>query len=613
MQARYGAAALVVLVLSLSAYAEDAPILINYQGKLTDSLSRPIDGLRSITFRIYDSTGTELWAETQSVTVSKGIFNVLLGSATAIPDKLFNGSVRLLGVQPAGSTELLPRQQIATVPYAAYALNAEKVGGLEAGDFVRRSGDTMSGSLDVRGSFRAGTHSLVYDDLTGFVGIGTETPTVELEVDGMVKALGFMGSGAGLTGINADLLDGLDSAAFSPASHDHWGQTWSGAGTGLTLASSEVGIKGTTSAIGSGRAGVIGMAETPSGAMPGVAAGVWGDSADRYGIAGTSYSGTGVQAWSAKGIGLNAYSGAASYGAVQALNDAGNAIYGRHGSLVGAPDIDAGVYGSSSTGPGVYGTTDATTGEVFGGDFVGNSHYGGAIRGTSTRGVGVRGIHTDPGSTSPGVYGRNEGSGAGVLGDAVGTDSGVIGRGDAGPGVEGRSTSGPGGRFSSTSGKAIEADGDVVVDVVKYNSPRTHYFAVGSEAFHPSSNVDYVNGTGMGGAYLVSGGGSMYASVNLPQGSVVTSLTVYYYDNSTADVTVSFQKQYYGGGYSGDYATVTSSGSSTTYRSGTDSTISSATVDKLNGGYQLQAFSSSWSSSLKVMGAVITYTINEAE
>jgi len=362
----------------------------------------------------------------------------------------------------------------------------------------------MTGSLDVRGSFRAGTHSLVYDDLTGRVGIGTEAPTVELEVDGMVKAAGFMGSGADLIGVNADLLDGLDSVAFalashthiglnadtldgkdstyfSPASHTHWGQTWSGKGTGLTLQSSTMGLAA-AGGDAPGDAGIYGSSSTVSRTLPGMAAGVWGDTGGGFGVVGTANTGSGV-------VGL------------------------------------------SNSGTGVFAFTE---------------------------------------STNPALVARNWGS-----------------------------------------GPAVQADGDVLADKVRYNSPRTHYYAVASSAFFPVTNVDYSNGYGMGGAYLYSGSAGMHATVDLPQGAVVTSLTVYFNDTSSADVNVSLQKQWYTGGYT-DLASVSSSGTAG-YTNGTDTSIVNATINKLNAGYMLYAYSTNWSSSLRVMGAVIAYTINEAE
>ena len=60
------------------------PNLINYQGSLTDTGGVPVDGSFPMTFRIYDvaTGGTPLYEESQSVTVTQGIYNVLLGSIT---------------------------------------------------------------------------------------------------------------------------------------------------------------------------------------------------------------------------------------------------------------------------------------------------------------------------------------------------------------------------------------------------------------------------------------------------------------------------------------------------------------------------------------------------
>ncbi len=67
------------------------PHLINYQGMLTDDSGNPLTGSFDITFKIYNdaSAGTKRWEETQSgVTVTNGLFNVILGSVTPI-DLLF--------------------------------------------------------------------------------------------------------------------------------------------------------------------------------------------------------------------------------------------------------------------------------------------------------------------------------------------------------------------------------------------------------------------------------------------------------------------------------------------------------------------------------------------
>ena len=61
----------------------DAPHLINFRGRLTDSLGNPVsDGSYSLRFRIYDDSlaGNVWWEETDPVQVKSGLFRVLLGS-----------------------------------------------------------------------------------------------------------------------------------------------------------------------------------------------------------------------------------------------------------------------------------------------------------------------------------------------------------------------------------------------------------------------------------------------------------------------------------------------------------------------------------------------------
>ena len=68
------------------------PHLINYQGLITDTGGLAIDGKHNLTFKIYPDTvtATPLWTEQHdSVDVNQGVFSVILGSVTAIPDSLF--------------------------------------------------------------------------------------------------------------------------------------------------------------------------------------------------------------------------------------------------------------------------------------------------------------------------------------------------------------------------------------------------------------------------------------------------------------------------------------------------------------------------------------------
>ncbi len=129
----------VVLVLMASGALAQVPQLLNYQGRLTDPSGNPQNGTFTMQFALYDaqSGGNQLpsgspWSETQSVTVTNGVFNVLLGSVTALPATLFQGGptdtsgpLRFLQVTVSGEV-LTPRKRIASAAYAVntgYTLN----------------------------------------------------------------------------------------------------------------------------------------------------------------------------------------------------------------------------------------------------------------------------------------------------------------------------------------------------------------------------------------------------------------------------------------------------------------------------------------------------------
>ncbi len=117
----------------------EVPLSINFQGKLTDSNQAPINVPADITFSIYDAdiAGTLLWSEDYTgITVTNGIFNVLLGSGTPDPantgdiSTVLTGEDRWLEVQVGSDPAMTPRQQITSVAYSLHsstAANADDV------------------------------------------------------------------------------------------------------------------------------------------------------------------------------------------------------------------------------------------------------------------------------------------------------------------------------------------------------------------------------------------------------------------------------------------------------------------------------------------------------
>ena len=125
----------------------DVPRVINYQGKLTNASGAPVSGVKSMTFEFYNAqTGGALlggFAESQSVAVTKGVFNVLIGSATVggVPQGVFTGLDVYISVNVEGE-DLTPRQRVASVGFAfkaAKADDADKLGGQDASVFATGS------------------------------------------------------------------------------------------------------------------------------------------------------------------------------------------------------------------------------------------------------------------------------------------------------------------------------------------------------------------------------------------------------------------------------------------------------------------------------------------
>jgi hypothetical protein len=109
---------------------------INYQGKLTNTANVAVaDGVYHMRFALYTTLtgGAAIWSEDRSsaagdrVTVSSGLFSVMLGSSTPLTGVDFNQTL-YLGVEVGGSAgspswdgEMSPRKILGTVPAAFVA------------------------------------------------------------------------------------------------------------------------------------------------------------------------------------------------------------------------------------------------------------------------------------------------------------------------------------------------------------------------------------------------------------------------------------------------------------------------------------------------------------
>jgi hypothetical protein len=169
------------VLLLVSVAVSQVPKKMNYQMRLTDSVTgAPKPGPHEVTLKIFEQEvgGTAVWNETHSVTAdTAGVAAVILGSTDPI-DIAFDGSVWLEAEVDGEIME--PRREIVSVPFAfraAVSEDADSLGGIYSGDYV----------------------------IEGEVGVVTSDMLAD-------------GSGSGL---DADMLDGLDGDAFADSAHNH--------------------------------------------------------------------------------------------------------------------------------------------------------------------------------------------------------------------------------------------------------------------------------------------------------------------------------------------------------------------------------------------------------
>ncbi|MFZ4657899.1 MAG: hypothetical protein ACOYNY_12870 [Caldilineaceae bacterium] len=102
---------------------------IPYQGRLADKNGAPLTQTVNMIFRLYTAAGggsplwEEQWTGSNSVQMSDGLFNVMLSSLTPIPQSVITGNSNLfLGITVGTDSEMSPRVQLGSVPFAAQAL-----------------------------------------------------------------------------------------------------------------------------------------------------------------------------------------------------------------------------------------------------------------------------------------------------------------------------------------------------------------------------------------------------------------------------------------------------------------------------------------------------------
>ncbi|NQV89026.1 MAG: hypothetical protein HQ488_01765 [Parcubacteria group bacterium] len=160
------------------------PNVVTYQGRVLDTNGVPSSSSSlTMKFFFYDasSSGTCLWSNSsadcdsntpasttgRSVTLTTGLFTQNLGdtsdSFAAVADSVFGDNTSVyLEVDIAGET-LSPRKRLTAAPYA---INAQRLDGIDSTGFLASTGDTGTGIFDFTAATLAGASPFVFEGTT---------------------------------------------------------------------------------------------------------------------------------------------------------------------------------------------------------------------------------------------------------------------------------------------------------------------------------------------------------------------------------------------------------------------------------------------------------------
>ncbi len=123
------------------------------------------------------------------MTVTDGLFHVLLGSVTALPESLFDAPDRWVGLSVNGDGEMTPRTRLVSVPFALVAANPGPQG--PQGDIgpqgLQGPAGPVAGSdgqIIFNNNGNAAGAEIYYNSITHNVGIGVSNPQTSLQITG---------------------------------------------------------------------------------------------------------------------------------------------------------------------------------------------------------------------------------------------------------------------------------------------------------------------------------------------------------------------------------------------------------------------------------------------
>lgn len=455
----------------LPGYAQDVPASINYQGKLTDAIGKPVpDGTYQVQFKLYtvETAGTAFWTSAAvKVQTSGGVFTTQLTPVT--PTTLDDQTDVWLEIvmDPLGAPETLsPRSKLTSAPFALRAgdLDLPYTESIDSASTAFKvtnigGGAAITGHSSSNYGYLGGTDYGVY----GFAKAGTE-PYGVAGSNFSGGSFGYLGGvSQGVHGVTTSSDEGVQGTSSSTG-YAIYGES---SGTGDAVRGHTTGATGSNAGsfqISNDANTSPALFATSNGGGQAVFGSASGNGeAGYFQISNSASSANALVGFTnGSGIGLNAYNsgtglgarirttttanpshalqataaGTGSAGYFETTNTANNsdavyaetdgtsttlarAVYGLHSSSGNFGFLASGTYGvygsvSGLSDAGVYGTSSGSNGYGVWGyasyDAAGSSNYG--VRGGADGDYGRGGYFVATGANGRGVQGYANNTGA---------------------------------------------------------------------------------------------------------------------------------------------------------------------------------------------------------
>lgn len=198
------------VVISPAHAAQSVPYKINFQGRLTNASGTALSGSYDMQLKLYTTvtSGTFIWGETRTaansnaVTVTNGLFSVLIGEGTAVAGSSASLQAAITANQTmylevtVGSEILSPRSQLGS---SAYSINSDMLDGYDSSYFAPATGSTAYAPLSGSTNYAPISGSTNYAPISGsanYIQNGASAQSASFNVSGS----GTIGGAGTVTG-----------------------------------------------------------------------------------------------------------------------------------------------------------------------------------------------------------------------------------------------------------------------------------------------------------------------------------------------------------------------------------------------------------------------------